>query len=284
MASPLRLDRPVFIIGPPRSGSTLLYQVLANGPEVYAIGGESHAIIEGIPALRPSERDWESNRLTAQDATPEVVRLLTEGFQARMSDRVGKPPVGDAVLLEKTPKNVVRVSFLDAAFPDARFIYLHREPVETISSMIEGWRSPPPKFKTYPELPGWPGPLWSFVLVPGWRDFVGMPIPELVARQWSRMIDLACADLSAIPQERWMAVDFADLIANPASEVDRVRQFIGWPPDDQDLGGGLPLSGSQISAPAPEKWRKHAHELEPVMPLAAETAARAAELNRLGHR
>src|SRR5262249_26964354 len=45
------LAKPVFIVSPPRSGSSLLFETLAKAPAVYTIGGESHAIFEGMPAL-----------------------------------------------------------------------------------------------------------------------------------------------------------------------------------------------------------------------------------------
>ena len=83
-------------------------------------------------------------------------------------------------MLEKTPKNALRVPFLDACFPDAIFIYLYRDPRETLGSMMEAWLSG--AFQTYPELPGWEGPPWSLLLVPGWRELIGTPLPELSSR------------------------------------------------------------------------------------------------------
>ena len=46
-----QFDRPVFIISPPRSGSTLLFETLAHAPGVFTIGRESPALIEGLPGL-----------------------------------------------------------------------------------------------------------------------------------------------------------------------------------------------------------------------------------------
>ena len=62
------IDRPIFILSSPRSGSTLLFQTLAQAPAVFSIGGESHGLIEQIPGLHPRERGWTSNRLVAADA------------------------------------------------------------------------------------------------------------------------------------------------------------------------------------------------------------------------
>ncbi|MDB5480941.1 MAG: hypothetical protein JWO83_1994, partial [Caulobacteraceae bacterium] len=42
-------DRPIFIVSPPRSGSTLLFETLMKAPGLATVGGESHALMESIP-------------------------------------------------------------------------------------------------------------------------------------------------------------------------------------------------------------------------------------------
>lgn len=270
---PTSLERPVFILSPPRSGSTLLYKVLSEAPDAWTTKRESHLLIETIPGLHPRDRGWDSNRLLAADAQPHIVDELTRRLIARMSDRDGRAPsAGDRpTLLEKTPKNCLRVPFFAAAYPDARFIYIHREPVETINSMIEGWRVPPPKFKTYPDLPGWAGPTWSFLLIPGWQELNSRGVPEIAARQWATATQLLLEDCTALPEDRWYVADFRHLVAEPAKEIGRICDFLGWS-YDRPLTAPLPLSGSQISAPDPGKWRRNADELEAVLPL-TQTAA-----------
>jgi hypothetical protein len=176
-------DRPVFIVSPPRSGSTMLFETLARAPRLFTIGGESHQLIEGVPQLSPESRGFESNRLLAQDAAPEVIDTLRGRFHEALRDREDqRPPPGRPVrMLEKTPKNSLRVPFLARVFPEARFIYLYRDPRQVLSSMIEAWQSG--RFRTYPQLPGWSGPAWSLLLIPGWRELIGRPLHEIVAAQ-----------------------------------------------------------------------------------------------------
>src|SRR3546814_3146453 len=104
-------DRPVFIVSPPRSGSTLLFETLATAPGVFTIGDESHGLIEGIPALDPARRDFDSDRLLARDADDEVVAQLRQRFLAQLRDRERRPPVPATRvrMLEKTPKNALRI-------------------------------------------------------------------------------------------------------------------------------------------------------------------------------
>jgi uncharacterized protein (TIGR03032 family) len=265
---------PVFIVSPPRSGSTLLFETLARSPDVLTIGGESHAVIEAVPGLHPRERGFESNRLYARDATPAVVAALRRGFAARWHDRDGHRPAGERAwqLLEKTPKNALRVGFLADAFPGARFVYLYRDAREAVSSMLDGWRSG--RFVTYPELPGWSGAPWSFLLTPGWREWNGKPLAEIVARQWSACTRALLDDLDALDPERWCVTSYDRLVVEPQTEIERLCAFLGlrW---DQTLHPPLPASRHTLSSPAPDKWKRNAAELEPVMPLIAAEANRA---------
>ncbi|MDI1463337.1 sulfotransferase [Catellatospora sp. KI3] len=266
------LKRPVFLMSTPRAGSTLLFEVLAQSPRAWTIGGESHAVIEAIEPLRARERGWESSRLTAEDATPQVVARLGTGFQQLWHDRDGRRPgpLDQPTLLEKTPRNALRLPFLAAAFPDARFVYLYREPAETISSMLEGWLTG--RCITYPDLPGWTGLPWSFMLVPGWRELIGRPVAEIAAVQWATTTEILLNDLARLDPRQWLATDYRRLVADPAAETARICSFLGWPYDRQ-LTGRLPLSAWTISAPHPDKWRRNADVLEPVLPLTERAAA-----------
>ena len=111
--------------------------VLAQAPDVFTIGDESHLLIEGVSELAPAARGFESNRLVAADATPAVIAELRDSFFAALRDRAGRrPDAGARVrMLEKTPKNALRVPFLARVFPEARFIYLHRDPRLVLASM-----------------------------------------------------------------------------------------------------------------------------------------------------
>ncbi len=282
---PPRFDRPIFIVSPPRSGSTLLFETLAQAPDLWTIGSESHGVFERIPAFHPAQRGWTSNRLTAEDARPALVERLIDGFFLQLRDRSGARPVAGAEhlrLLEKTPKNALRVSFLAAAFPDARFVYLYRNPRETISSMLDAWRSG--KFVTYPNLPEWPGQPWSLALVPGWRELGGRPPAEIAARQWRAVTDVLLDDLAALPVDRWCIANYGALVEHPQQEIARLCAFLdlGW---DRELTAPLPPSRTTLSSPEKGKWRKNAAELEPVLGLVAATAERALDLfaQRPGH-
>jgi len=267
-------DRPVFIVSPPRSGSTLLFETLAQAPGVHTIGDESHSLIEGIPALSPSHRGHTSNRLLAADASAAVISELREKFHARLKDRELRPANRNvpARMLEKTPKNALRIPFLRSIFPDARFIFLYRDPRQVLGSMMDGWQSG--DFEMYPNLPGWTGPAWSFLLTPGWQELIGKDIVEIVARQWQTTMNTVLDDLQMLPTDQWIAVDYAQFLDNPQSEISRLCQWANWN-WDRSLGRKLPLSRYTMTAPDPEKWRRHAGQIEPWLPVIQPTIDRA---------
>lgn len=267
-----RLERPIFIVSTPRSGSTLLFETLAQAPEIYTIGGESHWHIEDIPAFTPAAHGWASNRLSAHDADPAQVEQLARAFYTDLHDRDGRQPEGQVRMIEKTPKNALRVPFFDAAWPDGTFVYLYRDVRETLSSMIEAWRSG--AFRTYPQLPGWTGLPWSLLLIPGWQRLNGLPLPQIVAQQWATTTEFLLDDLAKIPRERVRAINYGEFLASPQAAVEAlaVSLNLSW---DRALGPQLPLSSNTFSKPKPDKWRAIEGVIEAVWPAVEKADAKA---------
>ena len=273
---PVVLDRPIVILSAPRAGSTLLFETLAQAAGVYTIGGESHQLIESIAALRPGRGVVRSNRLTRRDATSEIVAELRKRFGGRIHDRDGKPPPPGARvrLLEKTPKNALRVPFLLEVFPDAQFIFLQRERRANLSSMMQAWRAK--GWITYRQLPGWPGP-WSLLLPPGYERLQGRPLEEVVAFQWRVANETILDDLSDLPRERWTTVRYESLLANPQAEIGKLLGFAGLVMDSRlegYLSKPLPLSKYTQTRPDPDKWKQNEAEIERVMPQLEDIARR----------
>ena len=257
-------DRPVFLLSSPRSGSTMLFETLAKAKDVHTLGGENHALLEGIPDLQPRMRGFDSNRLTKDDAKPALVKDLRQRFFEELKDRDGRSAVGEGVrMLEKTPKNALRIPFLLEAFPEARFLFLYRDPRQCLSSMMDAWRSG--RFVTYPNLPGWQPLKWSMILVPGWRELVGKPLNEIVAAQWERTLTAMLDDLEALPKDRVVCTSYETVLRDPQAEAARLCAAFGleW---DRRIDGPLPLAQHTLSAPDPEKWKKNAAEVEAVLP------------------
>ncbi|HUP61611.1 MAG TPA: sulfotransferase [Thermoanaerobaculia bacterium] len=276
ITSQRRIERPVFIVSPPRSGSTLLFQTLWRSPSVFTPCGESHEIIEGIEGLHPAQRGWESNRLTADDASPAVAAELEARFLAELRARDGSRTLPARVrMLEKTTKNLLRIPFLRALYPDAFFIVLHRDARETIGSLLDVWRAQ--TMVAYRELPGWQGPGWTLTLVPGWREVNGKPLEEIVAHQWSEGMRIMLDDLEPLDPRSWCVASYDALIAEPQKEIERLCALTGlaW---DRELAAPLPLAVSTLTEPSPDKWLRNREAIDRIADRIRPVAERAREL------
>ena len=119
--------RPVFIVGMPRSGTTLLESILGAHPEVHA-GGERQA-------MRSILREClELGREPGEAALARWRAAYFEGVSA---------PSGACVLVDKNPWNFDAVGLIAQLFPEARVLHLVRDPEETALSIF---RNAFPKF------------------------------------------------------------------------------------------------------------------------------------------
>lgn len=270
------IERPIIILSAPRAGSTLLFETLAQAAGLFTIGDESHELIESIDSLRPGGGTVDSNRLVAADATPSLVQELRRRFASALRDRDGRIPDGASPvrMLEKTPKNTLRIPFLLRVFPDALFVFLHRDPRASLSSMMQAWRSG--RWVTYRRLPGWDGD-WSLLLPPAYSELRGHDLEEIVATQWRVSNETVLSDLESLPPDRWTTVRYESLIENPRREIERLLAFAGLQMDAglaDYLSRPLPNSRYTLSAPDPLKWRRNATEISRVLPSLAAVAQR----------
>ncbi len=274
------LEKPTFIVSAPRAGSTLLFETLAASARVATLGGEAHWLIEDNPELRPGAPGVDSNRLLAEQCSPAIAGQIIARIVARAQRPDGAPAGADAPLrfLEKTPKNSLRIPFLNQLFPDARFIFLWRDPRQNLSSIIEAWRSG--KWQTYNRLEGFEGP-WSLLLPPGWQALRGKPLEDIAAFQWDRSNRMILEDLAALAPERWSVVNYDKLVGAPLPSVRRLCDFIGIEMDARLLeraSAPLPWSRYTQTAPAADKWRRNEAAITRVLPALAATWERLREL------
>lgn len=162
-------------------------------------------------------------------------------------------------LLEKTPENCLRLPFLQALFPDARLIFLHRNGPANIYSLMEGWQQPH-LFPGYQvpipvTIPGQTRGRWAFTLIPGWRELVDRPLAEVCAWQWVRCNEAVLDYLArpgALPALR---VSYEDLVLKPDETLIVIAEFLGLPPTDLPATKtGLPQVNI-TSKPDSGKWR-----------------------------
>jgi hypothetical protein len=221
----------VFIVGCPRSGTTLAQRVLNAHPQL-AITPESHwvprlavkpwaltgdgwvtaKLVQRLLAHRKFSRlqIGQEQILAIVEKTP---RLSYSCLVSRIFDLYGekqrKPLVGD-----KTPDNVRRMDILHHLWPSARFVHVIRDGRDVALSMLE-WPKVYPKpgeFVTWSEDPVSTAALWWEVNVSSGRG----------ARK-------------SLPPELYYELRYESLVANPREQIADVCSFLGLAFDDSML-------------------------------------------------
>jgi hypothetical protein len=266
-----KLDRPIFIIGAPRSGTSMLYAILRHSPRLTNWPGEAHEVWEAD--FHPALHGWGSNALDATDAIgPEAERikrsfLLVAGTRKR--------------LIDKTPRNALRVGFIDALFPDARFLFLKRDGRDNINSLINAWRTP--RYRTYrlPQphsIPGVDPNWWKFTLYPGWRADANGPLEVVAARQWQASYAHALEEFRRIGPDRLFSITYEELALHPVAEVGRIMEFL-----ELEYDGSVSAKATEaltkpvnvVTPPERGKWRKeNPNEIEAIAKMIEPTMSK----------
>jgi len=116
-------ERPLFIVGMPRSGSTLLEQILASHPAVH-VAGESRAYIK---ACAPFVKQFPQDVTTLESGK---LRVIAEAYL----DAVSESAPGAQRVVDKMLSNFVLIGLIHLSLPRARFVHSVRDPVDTCLS------------------------------------------------------------------------------------------------------------------------------------------------------
>ncbi len=283
-----KFAEPVFIVGSPRSGSTLLFEQLCKYPHIWSIGGESHAIFRAFPHLRAENSQLDSGCLTEKHADQQTADLLRASFLYLARNNLGQqfldPNLTDKpakmVLLEKTPRNALNIPFLLKVFPNAKFIYLHREPKENIASIMEAWNLglSTGRFITFPDLPNWDRKAWCLLLPPGWQDYIGKSLAEIATFQWVKSNQMILQTLNKLEHSKWTSVSYQSLVDEPTEVLCRLLKFSGSSFNQIESIDKLALSKTTVTAPHPDKWKKYEQE---IMALSSEVGPVAEVIKQL---
>lgn len=133
--------RAVFIVGPPRSGTTWLHQLISTHPDV-ASSGEMHVMCEGVSALFQNFDNPDPYMgLSTWVTRPELLsltRALIDGIFTAGANRSGKSA---GFVLDKSPNHAMSASLLAEIYPDATFLNIIRDPRDSLSSANQLWSS-----------------------------------------------------------------------------------------------------------------------------------------------
>lgn len=103
--------KPIFIVGMPRSSSTLIEQIIASHPTAVATG-ENGLVYKLISPLTWSDENYEDN-----------IKLLNNKYSELMDPKLGKK----TTLVDKSLNNYLYLGFILEAFPNAKIIHSKRD-------------------------------------------------------------------------------------------------------------------------------------------------------------
>ena len=118
---------PIFVLGMPRSGTTLTEQIIASHPEVYGAGElqDIHAIASRL--ISPAGRDYPRN-LSGMDIP--ALKMMGDAYVEQLIERAP----GNTHITDKMPGNFHLMGFIHLILPNARIIHVKRNPLDTCIS------------------------------------------------------------------------------------------------------------------------------------------------------
>lgn len=124
---------PVFIVGMPRSGTTLTEQILARHPSVLGVGERNYAATalhayQGLYANKHKLSLEQSGRACMLAPDAEILQMVANEYLRLLDDQIkksGKPDV--KYVVDKMPDNYHNVGWIKLLFPRARIIHARRD-------------------------------------------------------------------------------------------------------------------------------------------------------------
>ena len=192
---------PVFIIGMPRSGTTLLEQILASHPMV-AAGGELEELTQAIARhheLAKKQTDY-----------PEVVATLNgedlRAIGANYRNAIAARAAGKMRLTDKLPANFLHAGLIPLVLPNARIIHTRRNPLDTCLS------------------------CFSILFKAGHLKFT-YDLAEL-GHYYHAYVTLMEHWRGVLPPGVMLEIDYEDLVADLEGQARRIVAHCGLPWDD----------------------------------------------------
>jgi tetratricopeptide (TPR) repeat protein len=193
---------PIFVVGMPRSGTTLLEQILSSHPSVHG-AGELVDLSEVVMALTGADAGRPFTEGVAGLGAEEMRRLGEEYVE-----RVWRLAPGSSHITDKMPANFFYLGLIHLALPNAKIIHAMRDPMDSCFSCYSRLFNDTMEF-AYDQ-----GTLGRYYV----RYFQLM-------RHWQRVL----------PAGRILDLRYEDMVADTEGQARRVLDFVGLPWDARCL-------------------------------------------------
>lgn len=272
-------NEPIFIIGAARSGTNMLRNVITKIP-----GYGTWPCDEINYIWRYGNRSKDSDEFTKKDLNPKINKFITNEF-VKIQNKFNLEYV-----VEKTCANSLRVNFLRAIFPNAKYILITRDGRDVVSSAEKRWKAELdlnyiyqkakyiPKqdilyyatnyftnriskiFSKEDSLATW-GP--RFKNIDEVRKYKN--IFEISAIQWAKSVELSLEGLSNLSKEQFLHIQYEEFTKSPHHILPTLLRFLDYEWDAKTLE----MLSSNVKYSSVGKWRSNlSHDtLNKISPL-----------------
>lgn len=204
-------DRPVFIVGSPRSGTTIVAQTIDAHPNIFLPIWET-GLFEMFDTMLKGHVAWVLKEHKGgfpldRDDLLGWMRESVEGLFGRFAKKCGKTRWA-----EKTPVHVFHMKLMHEMFPKSQFIHMIRNGYDVVKSLQQmSWS--PRKIR------------WS-------------------VRRWVDSVEIGRAFGRTLPAGQYREVRYEDFIQEPETVLKGLCEFLGEPYTDQMLASHEPANNS----------------------------------------
>jgi tetratricopeptide (TPR) repeat protein len=234
---------PVFVVGMPRSGSSLVEQILASHPQVHGAGELNDLESATRSVLNSIDRSYRfPDAIAALDAAG--LRHIGQDYLARI------PVLGNGTIriIDKMPDNFFRIGLIRMILPNARIVHTIRNPMDTCLSCYS-------KLFTYAQY-------FSYDLAELGRYYASY---KMLMAHWS----------AVLPPGTMLDVVYEDVVDDLEGQARRLIDYCGLPWDDRCLSfhrtRRIVRTASAVQVRQPlfrssiERWRKYEAWLRPLL-------------------
>jgi len=237
----IELYQPIIIIGAPRSGTNMLRDVLTRLPNV------------GTWPCDEINYIWKHGNISypSDEFPPDLARQNVKRYIRNKFKEIAKK-WNSNIVVEKTCANSLRVGFVDCIIPEARYVFIKRNGIDAIASIIRRWKAKldipyilrKSKYVPLADIPYYATQYLKNRLyriasnekrlaywgpkIEGMESLLkSYDLETVCALQWKKCVDSATKAFKNMLSRKYIEVSYEDFVRNPKEEMKKIVHFLG---------------------------------------------------------